>query len=69
MPIMSGEEALREIRTKEQETTNHQPIIAVTAYSLRGDKGRFMQEGFDGYVSKPMVIEELIDEMKRVLKK
>jgi PAS domain S-box-containing protein len=67
MPVMNGEEALREIRTKELGSSRHQPVIALTAYSLRHDRERFLQEGFDGYVSKPMVIEELIDEMKRVL--
>ena len=66
MPDMNGEEALREIRRNEQETDLHQKVIALTAYSLHGDKERFMQEGFDGYVSKPMDIGELIDEMKRV---
>ena len=42
-------------------------MIALTAYSLRGDKERFLQEGFDGYVSKPMEVAVLVDEMKRVL--
>jgi CheY-like chemotaxis protein len=68
MPVMNGEEALREIRRLELEAASRrQPVIALTAYSLRGDKERFIQEGFDGYVSKPMIIEELITEMKRVL--
>ena len=69
MPDMNGEEALREIRRNEQDTSRHQMVIALTAYSLRGDKERFLQEGFDGYVSKPMDIVELIDEMKRVVVK
>jgi PAS domain S-box-containing protein len=69
MPVMNGEEALREIRRKEQGTSLHLPVIALTAYALRGDKERFLQEGFDGYVSKPMVVEELLDEMKRVVAK
>ena len=67
MPVMTGDEALREIRSKEQGTTNHQPVIAVTAYSMRGDMERFKEEGFDGYVSKPLTTRELSDEMKRVL--
>lgn len=67
MSIMNGEEALKEIRAKELGTTNHQPVIALTAYSLRGDEERFIKEGFDGYVSKPMEVEALVDEMKRVL--
>ena len=68
MPDMSGEEALREIRSNEQQdTTLHQKVIALTAYSLRGDKDSFLDQGFDGYVSKPLAISELVREMKRVL--
>jgi len=67
MPIMGGEEALRQFRKKELVTGLHLPIIALTAYSMRGDKERFMKEGFDGYVSKPLSINELVREMKRVM--
>ncbi|MEI6703450.1 MAG: response regulator, partial [Deltaproteobacteria bacterium] len=67
MPLMNGEEALREIRKKEEGTSFHQPVIALTAYSLRGDKERFIEGGFDGYVSKPLEVDLLVDEMKRVL--
>ena len=66
MPDMNGEEALREIRRIERETHLHQKVIALTAYSLRGDKERFFDEGFDGYVSKPMAVSELVRELKRI---
>jgi PAS domain S-box-containing protein len=66
MPIMNGETALREIRRKEQGTSFHQMVIAVTAYALRGDNERFLREGFDGYVLKPFKANALISEMKRV---
>jgi CheY-like chemotaxis protein len=64
MPLMNGEEALREIRRMEQETGFHQPVIALTAYALRGEKERFLAAGFDGFVSKPLVINELVHEME-----
>ena len=67
MPVMNGEKALREIRSKEQGTSIHQPVIAVTAYSMRGDMERFLGEGFDGYVSKPLITSELVLEIKRTL--
>ncbi len=67
MPVMNGEKALREIRSKELGTTNHQPVIALTAYSMRGDMERFLSEGFDGYISKPLITRELVTEMKRVI--
>ncbi len=66
MPVMTGDEVLREIRRKEQGISLHQPVIAQTAYALRGEKERFLDEGFDGYVSKPLDIQELISEMMRV---
>lgn len=66
MPVMNGEEALRQIREKEQGTAFRQPVIALTAYALRGEKERFLEAGFDGYVSKPLDLNELIGEMKRV---
>lgn len=67
MPVMSGDEALREIRDKERGTSSHQPVIALTAYSLNDDKRRFREEGFDGYLSKPLETGELIQELQRVL--
>jgi PAS domain S-box-containing protein len=67
MPVMNGEEAIREIRSREEGAVHHQRVIALTAYSLRGDKERFLQLGFDGYVSKPLEVGSLIAEMKRCI--
>ncbi|MEI6207617.1 MAG: ATP-binding protein [Desulfuromonadales bacterium] len=67
MPYMNGEETLQEIRKHEQTTSRHQPVIALTAYSLRGDKERFLEGGFDGYLSKPLESRELVNEMKLVM--
>ncbi len=67
MPIMNGEDALKEIRRQEQGTGRHQPVLALTAYALRGDKDRFLTAGFDGYLSKPLNINELNYELKRIM--
>ncbi len=67
MPIMNGEQTIQEIRAREAETSRHLPVIALTAFSLRGDKERFMEMGFDGYLSKPLGAVELMGEMKRVV--
>lgn len=66
MPVMNGEDALREIRLKEVGGARYQPVIALTAHALRGDRERFIEEGFDGYVSKPLVVEELDNEIRLV---
>ena len=68
MPVMNGEEALQAIRAQEVGTTSRQKVLALTAYALRGEKELFLSEGFDGYLSKPLEQQELIDEMKRVMK-
>ena len=49
---ISGSEALEKIRA--MEGYDHLPIIAVTAYSSIGDKEKFLSEGFNDYVSKPV---------------
>jgi CheY-like chemotaxis protein len=66
MPVMNGEAALREIRRREEGQTARQMVIAVTAYALRGDKERFLANGFDGYLSKPVNVGELIATLKRL---
>ena len=67
MPVMNGEEALKKIREKEEGASAHQPVIALTAYSLRQDRERFLENGFDGYISKPVDINLFIEEIKRCL--
>lgn len=59
MPNMDGYEAAREIR----KCSDKVPIIAVTAYAFASDKERIMQNGFNGYVSKPVNAHELRNEI------
>ena len=67
MPVMTGTEAVIEIRRKEAGTFLHQPVIALTANSLRGNKEQYLEDGFNGYVSKPFTSTELMAEIKRVM--
>ncbi len=66
MPVMDGASALSAIREQEQKTGGHIPVIALTAFALRGDRERFLAEGFDGYIAKPVDINVLIGELQRV---
>ncbi|MDR0666601.1 MAG: nitrate- and nitrite sensing domain-containing protein [Campylobacteraceae bacterium] len=55
MPVMDGVEATHQIIKYEQTTgKKHTPIVAVTANALKGDRERFMGEGLDEYVTKPI---------------
>lgn len=67
MPVMNGEDALLEIRRRERGTSCHQRVIALTAYSLRGECKRFIELGFDDHVSKPIEIKELVSALKQVM--
>jgi len=44
---------------KEDANTHHIPILALTAYAMKGDRESLLAEGFDGYMSKPIDIKEL----------
>ncbi len=66
MPVMGGEEALQQLRQAEQGTGRHTPVIALTAHALRGDEERLRAAGFDGYLSKPLNMQALLQELERV---
>jgi two-component system, sensor histidine kinase and response regulator len=57
MPIMDGIAATRKIR--EWETTEHVPIIALTANAMSGDRERCEAAGMDGYLTKPIEVDRL----------
>ena len=67
MPVMDGQEALAVLREREHGSGAHVPVIAFTAHALKGEEARFLAAGFDGYVSKPLEVKKLVDEMRRVL--
>ncbi|KAH8127126.1 osomolarity two-component system, sensor histidine kinase TcsA [Trichoderma asperellum] len=59
MPVMDGFEATRKIRTY----GNPIPIIAMTAYALRGDSETCLEKGMDDYISKPVNINKLLQKL------
>jgi PAS domain S-box-containing protein len=54
MPEMDGLEATRSLRSSEAGTDRHQPVIAMTALVMQGDKERCLAAGMDGYLTKPI---------------
>lgn len=66
LPGMDGTEVLSEIRADDE--LARLPVIALTAHAMAGDREKYLQAGFDGYLSKPIVDEnELIDAIARLL--
>ena len=55
MPVMDGYEATREIR----KISSDVPVLAVTAFAFASDEQKVMQNGFDGYMPKPINAKQL----------
>ena len=65
MPIMNGTQATQKILKFEKlANLGHVPIIALTANALTGDKQKYINEGMDDYLSKPLKIDELLHLIK-----
>jgi two-component system, cell cycle response regulator DivK len=58
LPGIDGIEALERLRRDER--TASIPVLALTAQAMHGDRERFLRAGFDGYLSKPVDVVELI---------
>jgi signal transduction histidine kinase/CheY-like chemotaxis protein len=67
MPEMDGFEAAAALRAREAADGGHLPLVAVTAYAMKGDRERCLAAGFDGYVSKPIQVIELFDVIHEVV--
>ncbi|HTR35093.1 MAG TPA: response regulator [Bryobacteraceae bacterium] len=65
MPEMDGFDATRAIRSQEQNTGKHLPIIAMTAHAMKGDQDRCREAGMDDYVAKPISVKALADAIVR----
>lgn len=62
MPVMSGVDTTRAIRSLESTFENHKrlPIIALTAHALSDEKQKLLQSGMDDYVTKPIQMDQII---------
>jgi CheY-like chemotaxis protein len=58
LPGMDGISVMRAL--KEDPATRHIPVVALSAFAMKGDKERFLREGFDAYLAKPIDIEQLL---------
>ncbi len=68
MPEIDGEDALKEI--KKEGCINHDtPVIVLTAYVMAGAREKYIEKGFDDYLSKPVSGEDLEDMLIKYIKK
>ena len=59
LPDLDGVQALQRLRAEAR--TASIPIVALTAQAMHGDRERFLAAGFDGYMSKPVNVHDLIE--------
>jgi CheY-like chemotaxis protein len=66
MPVLDGFATLGRIR--QDPSLAALPVLAVTAYAMRGDRERILTSGFNGYLSKPIHSGDLETELRRLFK-
>jgi two-component system cell cycle response regulator DivK len=65
LPGLDGLSVVRKM--KGDVRTARTPILALTAHAMRGDKDRFLEAGFDGYISKPIDVKTFVSSISRYL--
>jgi len=65
MPKLDGYGTVQEMRRDER--LKHLPIVALTASAMRGDHDKAVRAGFTAYITKPVSLTALRDELKRLL--
>ena len=66
MPVLDGYAAAREIRQAEGDA-RHTRIVALTASAMRGDADKALAAGMDAYLTKPITLDRLHEELDRLL--
>jgi two-component system, cell cycle response regulator DivK len=62
MRDMDGTAALRLLRADAR--TARIPVVALTSSTMKGDRERFLAEGFDGYLEKPISVREFPEQVR-----
>lgn len=65
MPEMDGYEAIRKMRNHHE--MKDIPVIAITAQAMTGDREKCMEAGADGYISKPVDVDELMNLLNQLI--
>ena len=67
LPGMNGIDALKMLR--DDASTAHIPVIAVTASVMQQDRNLITEAGFDGYIGKPINLKEFLDSVRAMLER
>ena len=67
MPVMDGYTATRKIRALDDPARAKIPILAMTANAFEEDKKSALDCGMNGFLSKPIIMEELVHELQKIL--
>jgi len=65
LPEISGLEVTKWL--KDDEELNHIPVVAVTAFAMKGDEERIRQGGCEAYISKPISVKHFLDVVRKHL--
>ena len=65
MPTMNGYEATKEIRKLKDPEISKTPIVAMTANAFEEDRQKAKEAGMNGFITKPVVIEKLMEEISK----
>lgn len=63
MPVLDGWKATQAL--KENPATHHIPIVAITAFAMKEDRERLKNSGFDDFLTKPAVLERILEMAKK----
>jgi two-component system cell cycle response regulator DivK len=62
LPGMDGSAAVGQLKRRDR--TAAIPVVAVTSFAMKGDRERFLADGFDGYLEKPISVREFPDQVR-----
>ena len=65
LPEISGLEVTKWL--KEDDELSHIPVVAVTAFAMKGDEERIRQGGCEAYISKPISVSHFLDTVRKYL--
>lgn len=65
MPVMDGWQTLHQLKSNPQTSTL--PVLALSAHAILGDRERALEVGFNGYMTKPVDVPNLLRDLKAAL--